>query len=50
MLRTEKTKKIPEKVVLPVSLYQSIRGRYFVGYADNAASGKISYQWWEEHY
>lgn len=26
---------LPAEVVLPVSLYQSLQGKYFVGYADN---------------
>ncbi|HEX2954783.1 MAG TPA: hypothetical protein VHR47_12485 [Bacillota bacterium] len=26
---------IPQEVVLPISLYKSLQGKYFVGYADN---------------
>lgn len=35
MLLMGKTPTLPREVVVPVSLYQSMQGKYFVGYADN---------------
>jgi hypothetical protein len=45
LLQTDKTKVIPKEVVLPVSLYQSIRGKYFVGYADNVTASPDTNAW-----
>jgi hypothetical protein len=45
MLQTDKTKVIPKEVVLPVSLYQSIQGRYFVGYAENVTASPETNAW-----
>lgn len=45
MLRKDKIKVTPKKVILPVSLYQSIRGRYFVGYADNVIANPDTNAW-----
>jgi hypothetical protein len=45
MFQTDQTKVLPEKVVLPVSLYQSLQGRYFVGYAENVTASPETNAW-----
>ena len=36
---------LPQEVVLPVSLYQSLQGKYFVGYADNLTAAPEANAW-----
>jgi hypothetical protein len=45
LLPMNKTKLIPIEVVLSVSLYQSIQGKYFVGYADNLEAAPGTNAW-----
>ncbi|WP_418792428.1 DUF6143 family protein [Phosphitispora sp. TUW77] len=37
--------KIPEIVNMPISLYKSLQGKYFVGYADNLTFNKGTSAW-----
>lgn len=36
---------LPQEVTIPVSLYKSLQGRYFVGYADNLEAGPGTNAW-----
>ncbi|MGE5422727.1 MAG: DUF6143 family protein [Ignavibacteriales bacterium] len=37
--------KLPEVASVPMSLYKSLQGRYFVGYADNLSFGRGTNAW-----
>jgi hypothetical protein len=45
MLPSKKVSFLPKEVVLPISLYESIQGKYFVGYADNIEGSPNTNAW-----
>lgn len=45
MFNKSKTIKLPEVVNIPIPLYKSLQGKYFVGYADNLTFGKGKSAW-----